>query len=253
MVLCSGALTLSLVMIPLRAADPTESQLKFSGSLEDKDDFGSSSGVIVERSKVSIMNAVRGMVAAPSSAELNLRFAKSLSIKTANVPRDEWQAALIAELSHSLEILLKETQKDLAWPACHFSVEGEATPKMSMGGEALELPGKPTVRLAGQAFPDKASTPEHTGEAGPLRLRYKILDAGVTIEGIRWHGSRKPGNISDGVPVMASFEPRYFLEFDFALSLADSTEQISGGGSTAFWGPARTLELRSAPKEASGR
>jgi len=52
---------------------------------------------------------------------------------------------------------------------------------------------------------------------------------------------------------MAFFEPRYFLKFDFALSLTDSTEQISGGGSIAFWGSTRTLELRFAPKKATGR
>ena len=253
MVLCSGPLAFSLIRIPLRAADPTESQLRFSGALDDKDDFGSSSGVIVERSKVSIMNAVRTKLSARSAVEVNLRFAKSLSIKTEGVPREEWQAALIAELSRAVEKLLKETQEDLDWPSIHFSVEGEATPKLATGGKALEFPGKPTVRLVGTSFPDQSSSPGHTGEAGPLRLRYKLLDASATLEEIRWHGNRKPGSLSDGTPLLASFEPRYFLKFEFALSLTDSTEQILGGGSIAFWGATRTLELRSAPKEASGR
>lgn len=253
LMLCSGVLALSLTPIPLRAADPDESQLKFSGSLDDKDDFGSSSGVIVERSKVSIMNAVGTKLSARSAVEVNLRFAKSLSIKTEGVPREEWQAALIAEISRAVEKLLKETQEDLDWPSIHFSVEGEATPKLATGGKALELPGKPTVRLVGKSFPDQSSSPGHTGEAGPLRLRYKLLDASATLEEIRWHGNRKPGSLSDGTPLLASFEPRYFLTFEFALSLTDSTEQISGGGSVAFWGPTRTLELRSSSKEAKGR
>lgn len=230
--------------MPLYAAEFTEDQSTLSGALDDKEDFESSSREIVKRSKVSVMNMLRSKLADPSSGKVSERFAGALSIETEGVPRKEWETKLITQLALAVEQLLKQTQNGLDWPSYYFSVEGGAVAKISNDGKVLELPGEPTVNLVGSSFPVKSPALEHTAEAGPLRLHFGIIDASVTPGKIGWQEKPAPGGLAIGNPMTASFVPRYLLDLTFTVSLADSSERIEGGGSIAFEGSARTLELR---------